>query len=325
MRTLVTGVAGFIGSHLAEALLTAGHTVTGVDAFTDYYPRWIKERNLQGLLGRPGFRLEVGDLLALDLSTLLAEVDWVFHHAAQAGVRASWGSSFDGYVRDNVVATQRLLEAAKGTPLRKVIYASSSSVYGDAERFPTPEDTLPRPVSPYGVTKLAAEHLCHLYWRNYGVPAVSLRYFTVYGPRQRPDMAFHIFGKALLTGSPISVYGDGQQTRDFTFISDAIAANLAAADRGAPGETYNIGGGSRVSLMEVLGALEEATGQKPDLRFGDAQQGDARHTAAAIDKARAQLGYMPKVGIGEGIRAEIAWLQGLLASRPRHVDRETPA
>lgn len=316
LRTLVTGVAGFIGSHLAEALLARGHEVTGVDAFTDYYPRWNKERNLEHLLEDPAFTMVPGDLLALDLPKLLEGVAWVFHQAAQAGVRASWGSSFDVYARDNVIATQRLLEAAKNARIEKLVYASSSSIYGDAEAFPTPETALPRPVSPYGVTKLAAEHLCHLYWRNYGVPTVALRYFTVYGPRQRPDMAFHIFGRAVLKGAPINVYGDGAQTRDFTFITDAIQANLRAAERGPAGEVFNIGGGSRISLKDVIGLLESATGCKADLRYTGAQQGDAKHTSADISKAKAVLGYQPKVRIEDGLPAEMEWLGNLLQAEP---------
>src|SRR3990172_3831340 len=240
---LVTGVAGFVGSHLAERLIRDGHFVIGVDCFSDYYPRWMKENNLAQLRRDARFHFIEADLLELDLAALLrgesssirqramgdnarwdagdGHVDYVFHLAAQAGVRESWGRNFDIYVRSNILTTQRLLEAAKELPLMKLVYASSSSVYGDAEAFPTSEDVTPHPVSPYGVTKLAGEHLCLLYWRNYGVPAVGLRYFTVYGPRQRPDMAFHRFIRAILEGMEIPVYGDGEQTRDFTYVDDA--------------------------------------------------------------------------------------------------------
>lgn len=312
MRALVTGVAGFIGSHIAERLVALGHQVVGVDSFTDYYPPWIKRRNLLGLREQPDFTFVEGDLTELDLAPLLAGVDWVFHQAAQAGVRASWGSSFYVYLRDNVLATQRLLEAAKEVSLAKLVYASSSSVYGDAERLPTAETALPRPVSPYGVTKLAAEHLCHLYWRNYDVPAVMLRYFTVYGPRQRPDMAFHIFARALWRGEPIGIFGDGLQTRDFTYIDDAVTANLLAAEQGPPGEVYNIGGGSRITLRDALAHLERATGRAAIVQPLPAQKGDARHTAADIRKAKRQLSYRPTVGIDEGLATEAAWVRDLL-------------
>ena len=226
MRALVTGCAGFIGSHLCEALIAAGHDVVGVDCFTDYYARSHKEANLAQLRDEARFSLREVDLAAGELSNLLNGVDVVYHQAAQPGVRASWGSYFDTYVRHNIVATQRLLEAVKGQPLRRFVYASSSSVYGDAEAFPTSEMVIPKPVSPYGVTKLAAEQLVYLYGRNYGVPTVSLRYFTVYGPRQRPDMAFRRFIEWALADQPIHVYGDGEQTRDFTFVGDVVAARL---------------------------------------------------------------------------------------------------
>jgi len=230
MRCLVTGVAGFIGSHLAERLLADGHEVVGVDSFTDYYPRAFKEANLQGLRDAPGFELLTSDLTILPLDAVLDGVDWIFHQAAQAGVRASWGQQFDIYTSCNITATQRLLEAAvHARNLKRFVYASSSSVYGDAETLPVTVQALTRPVSPYGVSKLAAEHLCTLYWKSYRVPTVSLRYFTVYGPRQRPDMAFHKFGRALLTNAPMDIYGDAGQTRDFTYVSDIVEANIRAA------------------------------------------------------------------------------------------------
>lgn len=316
LRVLVTGVAGFIGSSLAEKLLAEGHEVVGVDCFTDYYPRWIKERNLKALQESKGFTFVQGDLTRIALQPLLENAQWVFHQAAQAGVRASWGESFQVYARDNVMATQRLLEAAKGMPLQKFVYASSSSIYGDAESFPTPESALPRPVSPYGVTKLAAEQLCYLYWRNYKVPTVALRYFTVYGPRQRPDMAFHIFSRALLEGRPINVFGDGQQTRDFTFIEDALQANLGAAERGEPGAAYNIGGGAQISLRDAITLLEEAAGREAILQYQDAQQGDARHTSADIRKAERELGYQPTIPVADGLKKEVAWVAALLDDEP---------
>ncbi len=314
MHALITGVAGFIGSSIAERLLREGNTVIGIDSFTTYYPRWLKELNVAPLALQPGFKLIEGDLTELDLVPLLAGVDWVFHEAAQAGVRASWGESFNSYTRDNILATQRLLEAATRASISKLVYASSSSVYGDAESFPTLETALPRPVSPYGVTKLAAEHLCHLYWRNYGLPAVSLRYFTVYGPRQRPDMAFHIFTRALLTGEPIRVFGDGRQTRDFTFIADAVDANLLAAEHGSAGEVFNIGGGSRVTLRETIDMLQQITGRTARLDLRPAQKGDARHTAADTGKAARLLGYRPAISLQDGLRAEVDWMRHLLAA-----------
>ena len=316
VKALVTGAAGFIGSNLVERLLRDGWEVVGIDAFTDYYPRAAKESNLQQALNHPAFHFMEGDLLDLDLEILLRalHVDVIFHEAAQAGVRASWGQTFEVYTRLNVLATQRLLEAAKNVPITKFVYASSSSVYGDAESFPTPETARPQPVSPYGVTKLAAEHLCYLYWRNYGVPTVSLRYFTVYGPRQRPDMAFHIFTRAMLTGRPIQVYGDGRQTRDFTFIDDAVEANMLAAANGPAGSVFNIGGGARVSLMDVIEQLMQHTGREVPLQFGDTQRGDARHTAADISQAQTVLGYQPQVSLDLGLAREVNWLRELLAS-----------
>ena len=314
MKVLVTGAAGFIGSHLAERLLSLGHEVVGIDSLTDYYPRWIKRRNLEPLLQNPRFQYVPGDLTEINLSLVLQDTQWVFHHAAQAGVRASWGSSFQTYAKDNVLATQRLLEATKGTSIQKFVYASSSSIYGDAEAFPTAETAVPRPVSPYGVTKLAGEQLCYLYWRNYGVPTVALRYFTAYGPRQRPDMAFHLFGRALLEEQPIHIFGDGLQTRDFTYIDDVLTANMLAAQRGPPGEVFNIGGGSRISLREALAHLEAATGRPARLQYETMQKGDARHTAADIQKAQRVLGYQPTVAIAEGLHREVAWLKELLAA-----------
>ncbi|MCX6022828.1 MAG: NAD-dependent epimerase/dehydratase family protein [Chloroflexi bacterium] len=312
VRALVTGGAGFIGSNLTERLLADGWDVTAVDAFTDYYPRPYKERNVAGLREHARYQLLEADLLDLDLPRLLEGVDVVFHHAAQAGVRASWGRSFDIYTHNNIQSTQRLLEAAKDAHLRKFVYASSSSVYGDAESFPTPETVRPQPVSPYGVTKLAAEHLCVLYQRNFGVPTVSLRYFTVYGPRQRPDMAFHIFLRALLTGAPIHVFGDGGQTRDFTFVGDVVQANMLAAEHGRPGGVYNIGGGSQIGLLEVVRMLERITGRRADLHFEDRQKGDARHTAADTSQAKADLGYQPAVDLESGLTREATWMRGMV-------------
>jgi nucleoside-diphosphate-sugar epimerase len=307
----VTGVAGFIGSHLSERLLDAGAEVTGVDCFTDYYGRDLKEANLAALRGRPRFRLLTTDLAREPLEPLLAGTEVIFHQAGQPGVRGSWGSSFADYALNNVTATQRLLEACRELPgLRRLVNASSSSVYGDAETLPTPETTLPRPVSPYGVTKLAAEHLCRVYALGFGVPAVSLRYFTVFGPRQRPDMAFTRFCRRLLAGSEIEVSGDGEQTRDFSFVDDIVAANLAAATAPAAtvtGAVYNLGGGSRVTINEVLRMLFEIAGRKTAVRYGERQAGDARHTGADTALARRDLGFQPRVGLEEGLRRQLAW------------------
>ena len=317
---LVTGVAGFIGSHLAEGLLREGHRVVGIDSFTDYYPRAVKERNLASLLAQPCFFFREADLLDLDLMALLRDpgieggssVSWIFHSAAQPGVRKSWGTFFEVYTRDNVLATQRLLEACREQPVERFIYASSSSIYGDAQQMPTLEDATPLPISPYGVTKLAGEHLCRLYWRSAGVPVVSLRYFTVYGPRQRPDMAFHRFIRAMLLGQEILIYGDGEQTRDFSFVSDVVEANLLAAQRGQGGQVYNIGGGSRVSVNQVLRLLEQITERPARIRYLPPQAGDVRHTAADTSRARDWLGWTPAHDLSEGLAIQAIWQQDLL-------------
>ncbi|MDQ3168555.1 MAG: NAD-dependent epimerase/dehydratase family protein [Acidobacteriota bacterium] len=312
MNALVTGAAGFIGSHLTAALLARGDRVTGVDCFTDYYPRAIKEANLAVNLGHANFTFVERAIADADFRTLLDGVTHVFHLAAQAGVRKSWGRDFQIYTVNNVDATQIVLEACVGRPIEKLVYASSSSVYGDAVAIPMTELALPQPVSPYGVTKLAAEQLCHLYTVNHGVPTASMRYFTVYGPRQRPDMAFHRFIRAALTGQPITLYGDGEQTRDFTYVADAVAATIAAGDQGRPGAVYNIGGGSRVSMNDVLEIVAQATGKTLDVRREPAQKGDMRDTFADTSRARADLGFAPTTSLADGIKAEAGWLQGAL-------------
>jgi len=310
MKALVTGVAGFVGSHLAEALVESGADVTGVDCFTDYYARDIKLANLAELRRRSNFELIEAELQTMDLAGVLDGVTHVFHLAAQAGVRKSWGSDFKSYISHNIDASQRLLEAAKGRPLHRFVYASSSSVYGDVAPIPMREDAYLQPLSPYGVTKLAAEHLCHLYFANYAVPTVSLRFFTVYGPRQRPDMAFHRFLRAGLADQPITLYGDGEQTRDFTFIADIVAANLAAGDRGQPGAVYNIGGGSRVSVNQVLQIVERLVGRPLDVRRQETQKGDMRDTFADTTRAKTDLGFQPSWNLETGLAAEHAWLTG---------------
>ncbi len=308
MNALVTGVAGFIGSQLAAALLERGARVTGLDCFTDYYARAIKEGNLRDLRGHSSFHFVEAAVQRADLPRLLDGVTHVFHLAAQAGVRKSWGRDFQIYSVNNIEATQGLLEACVGLPVVRFVYASSSSVYGDDVPIPMREDALPRPVSPYGVTKLAAEQLCSLYHVNHGVPTVSLRYFTVYGPRQRPDMAFHRFLRAALAGAPITIFGDGQQTRDFTYVADAVAATLVAADRGRLGGVYNIGGGSRVSINTVLELVGHCTGRALDVRREAPQKGDMRDTYADTSRARADFGFVPSVPLERGLEEEYRWL-----------------
>jgi nucleoside-diphosphate-sugar epimerase len=308
MKALVTGAAGFIGSHLSAALLDRGAEVTGLDCFTDYYARSLKEANLAVNKHREGFHFTNGRIQDVDLRALLSGVTHVFHLAAQAGVRKSWGRDFRVYSDNNVDASQQLLEACVNLPLQKFVYASSSSIYGDNVAIPMRENALPQPVSPYGVTKLAAEQLCYLYHVNHGVPTSSLRYFTVYGPRQRPDMGFHRFISAAIAGDPITLYGDGEQTRDFTFVHDAVAATVAAGDRGVPGRVYNIGGGSRVSINQVLDIIGRVSGRSLDVRREPAQKGDMRDTFADTSLARADLGFLPTVSLEEGIAAEYRWL-----------------
>jgi UDP-glucose 4-epimerase len=315
MRVLVTGAAGFIGSTLSERLLADGATVTGVDCFTDYYDPALKRRNVESALRHPGYRLLELDLGAADLASL-PDVDVVFHQAAQAGVRASWGREFATYTHHNVLATQRLLERYRDAKLERFIYASSSSVYGDAERYPTDEALLPRPFSPYGVTKLAGEHLVLLYGRNFGLNVASLRYFTVYGPRQRPDMAFHRFCRSLLRGEEIVVYGDGRQSRDFTFIDDAVEANIRAWRGSAPQGVYNVGGGSQVEVLESIAILERVLGTKARLRFEPRPPGDPLRTRADATRLQADLDYATRVGIEAGLAAEAEWARSLYGGRP---------
>ncbi|AUS99484.1 UDP-glucose 4-epimerase [Nostoc sp. CENA543] len=312
-KVIVTGAAGFIGSHLAETLLEQGKQVIGIDELNDYYDPIFKRKNLAHLQSSPNFTLIENDIQSLDWSKLLQDVDVVYHQAAQAGVRASWGQGFRAYTERNINATQVMLEAAKDAKqLTRFVFASTSSVYGDAETLPTHEGIPPQPVSPYGITKLAAERLCGLYHKNFGVPFVALRYFTVYGPRQRPDMAFHKFFKAVLQDEAIPIYGDGQQTRDFTFVKDAVAANLAAATvPEAVGEIFNIGGGSRVVLAEILNTMEKIVDKPIKRNHIEKAMGDARHTAADVSKARQLLGYQPQVSLQEGLLQEWQWVKAL--------------
>jgi len=319
MTALVTGVGGFIGSTLAESLVDSGERVVGIDSFLDYYPRPVKERNLENLSASPRFELREGLLQEMELSRLLDGCDHVFHLAAQAGVRASWGFEFGIYTDNNILATQRLLEAAVGTNIKSFVFASSSSVYGDRAPLPMVEDIPLHPVSPYGVSKLAAEKLCELYFVNHRVPTVSLRYFTVYGPRQRPDMAFHRLLKCAVEGTPFRLFGDGHQTRDFTFVADAVSATRAASERGRGGAVYNIGGGSRVSMLDVIETVRQVTGRDFEVVMEQKQKGDMRDTCADTSAARRELGYEPRTSLREGLQKEWDWIRGessfMLASR----------
>lgn len=306
MKALVTGCAGFIGSSLTDQLLTEGYFVKGIDCFTDYYPIEIKKRNLESALQQKNFTFLESDLLDINE---FPDVDYIFHQAAQAGVRASWGESFEAYTRNNILATQRLLEYYKDKQLKKFIYASSSSIYGDVDVLPIKEDTPKKPVSPYGVTKLAAENLCYLYHINYGLPAVSLRYFTVYGPRQRPDMGIYKFIKASLNESEITIYSDGGQTRDFTYISDIVKANIQAANCKSNWSCLNIGGGSRISVNDLIELIGNAVGKKANIRHIQSQKGDVEHTYADVSLARKVIGYEPEIDIEVGIKKHVEHLQ----------------
>ncbi len=315
MRVVVTGAAGFIGSHLSERLLAAGHEVVGIDSFADYYEKARKEQNLETSRSNDRFHFAAADLVDADLDPLLDGAAVVYHLAGQPGVRPSWGNLFDRYVRDNVIATQRLLEALKEAPIKRLVFAGSSSVYGDAERFPTKETALPRPVSPYGVTKLAAEHLTLLYTRNFGIPAVSVRYFTVYGPRQRPDMAFSRFMQAMTAGEDIEVFGDGEQTREFTYVSDAVDGTIKASTADVVGQIFNLGGGSRVTVNKVLATLEEISGLSVRRQNLPAAPGDPRHTGASINLARERLGWEPRVSLRDGLARQWEWFQANVPER----------
>jgi len=308
-RALVTGAAGFIGSHLAERLLAGGWRVRGIDNFDPYYDRATKERNLAGPRSAEGFEWREADLASADLAPLLEGVDCVFHLAARPGVRLSWGEPFADYVRANLLATQRLLEGLAGRPGTRLVFASSSSVYGQGSTGENAESAPLRPISPYGVTKVAGEALVSAYHESHGLPAVMLRYFTVYGPRQRPDMAMNRFLRALLEEREIEIYGDGRQTRDFTYVADIVEATVSAAERGRPGGCYNLGGGTPASVLEVIEILARTTGRTPRRRFTAAQPGDPRATRADVSLARAELAFRPRVGLREGLERMAAWME----------------
>ena len=317
MRALVTGAAGFVGSTLSQRLASDGHEVIAIDSLTPYYDESQKRANLEAVAATPGCDVVVDDLRTLDAARVLDGVDVVFHQAGQPGVRASWDAGFAGYVEQNVLVTQRLLEAARDASLTRFVFASSSSVYGDAQRYPTVEDDLPRPQSPYGVTKLAAEHLAGVYARNFGVPTVSLRYFTFYGPRQRPDMAMHRLFEAALDGRPFPMFGDGSQIRDFTFVDDVVAANvLAGVADVEPGTVVNVCGGSSTTLLEVARIVGEVVGREVILDRRPPEPGDVFRTGGSGDRAEGLLGWRPRVDVVDGLGRQGAWHLGRRADRP---------
>jgi nucleoside-diphosphate-sugar epimerase len=303
---MVTGAAGFIGSHLCEALLARGHRVTGIDAFIPYYDPAIKRANLEAALAHEAFTFHEADLRTDDLRPLVDGADVIFHEAAMPGLMKSW-SDFGQYTSCNVIGTHRLLEAARDEEVGHFIHVSTSSVYG--KEATGSEEAPLKPFSPYGVTKLAAEHLCRAYEVNFGVPLTILRYFSVYGPRQRPDMAYHILIRSLLRDEPFVLYGDGEQTRSNTYVSDCVNATLLVFEKSAPsmGKVFNIGGGEVVSLNQVMALLEELTGRRLRLEHRDPRPGDQKHTAANTDLARTLLGYEPVTRVADGLKAQLEW------------------
>ena len=321
----MTGAAGFIGSHLCERLLADGHQVVGVDSFTDYYSRPRKEKNLEGARAHQNCTLEEVDIGDGDVRRALSGARVVFHLAGQPGVRPSWGPHFDRYVHDNIVATQRQLESLRGVDLDRFVFASSSSVYGNAEVFPTKESTLPRPISPYGMTKLAAEHLTFVYMRNFNLPATALRYFTVFGPRQRPDMAFHLFMEGLVENREIEIFGDGEQTREFTYVSDAVDGTVKAAAADVIGQVINLGGGSRVTVNRVIDTLEDISQIKARRTHLPAAPGDPRHTGASINQARDRLAWEPRVSLREGLTRQWEWFQESRGAARRDASGASPS
>lgn len=306
MKALVTGAAGFIGSNLAETLLKKNYEVIGVDCFRDYYPRETKEKNLENLQKNENFKLIEADL-SKDTVKELENVEVVFHEAAQPGVRYSW-ENFENYLNDNILATQRLLETCK-TSKPRIVFASSSSVYGNTDQLPMNETSKLNPISPYGVTKVACEKLLYAYNKSFKIPAVLLRYFTVYGPRQRPDMAINIFTRKLLNNEKIEIFGSGEQTRDFTFIEDIVNGTIFAGESDLNFEILNIGGGSKIPLKELVQKLEKTTGAKADIIYKEEQRGDMKSTYADISKAKELLGYEPKTKIEDGLKKYVEWFK----------------
>lgn len=315
MHVIVTGVAGFVGSSIAQRMLADGHSVIGIDSLSEYYDPEIKVANLDRLVS-PLFKFVQSDINEADLSDLLDGAEVVFHQAGQPGVRKSWGQEFAVYTNANILATQNLLEAAKSvSTLKKFVYASSSSLYGDAEGYPTSETALPAPISPYGVSKLAAEHLCTLYGKNFGVPTVSLRYFTVFGPGQRPDMAFTRFMRAAVLNEEIHIFGTGEQIRDFTYVDDVVEANYRAATHTTqPGAIYNVAGGGSISVNDVLQIVEEIHGAPLNVRYTDSVPGDVFQTGADIGSISRDLNWEPQVDIREGLKRHYAWAQQMFAA-----------
>ena len=313
-KVIVTGAAGFIGSHLCEKLVSDGYEVSGVDCFTDYYDPDRKRQNIEGLLKNDRFSLVEEDINSCDLLSVFDGADCVFHLAAQAGVRRSWGEEFNHYIQSNILATQKILEAIREIGGIRLVYSSSSSVYGETQDLPMKEDHRLRPISPYGATKLSGEDLCELYYHNYGIRYVALRYFTVYGPRQRPDMAFSRFITSAFQGGGIEVYGDGKQTRDFTFVSDAIESNVLASRYNGDERVFNIGGGSRVSVLDVLKIIESETGRSLNVEFTQRALGDVTDTWADASRASSELGFSPQVILKEGLAREVEWYRKYLGA-----------
>ena len=309
-RYIVTGCAGFVGSHLTEALVSAGDYVLGVDAFSDYYDPKLKRTNLADALQSDVFTLVEGDLLELPIERLFAGADGVFHLAAQPGVRGSWGAAFTTYVRDNILASQRVFEVAARIGVR-CVWTSSSSIYGNAEGYPTREDARPEPISPYGVTKLACEHLAQAHRSAFALDHVALRYFTVYGPRQRPDMAFTRLLAALVVRKQFHVFGTGEQSRDVTYVADAVSATIAAMNAAPAGAVYNVGGGTETTLNDVIAVAEELTGRRLDTRYESAVEGDVKRTSADTTLIREQLEWHPRVELRDGLKAQLGWLERL--------------
>jgi UDP-glucuronate 4-epimerase len=304
MRALVTGAAGFLGSHVAERLLLAGVAVTGLDSLNDYYDPALKRRNIEALGVAPGFRFVEASLEQADVLPLIDEVEVVYHLAGRPGARASWGD-VESYLHENVLATKRLLDASRGATLRRFVFASSSSVYGNGALCPTDEARCPRPLTPYGASKLAGERLCRRYWAAFGVPTVCLRYFTIYGPRQRPDMAFSRFIESALAGMPLTVLGDGRQIRDFTYVGDAVAATLAAAARGAPGSVYNVAGGRRATILDAIGLLGGMLGTPLEVKHVAAHPGEPRVTWADTTAAHRELGFAAQMTLEAGLALQL--------------------